>query len=349
MHVDLTAGWFPALLGTLTVVGAVGTFFLVRKRRGWQGWCAAGLTAVLAVATGAALVNSHYGYYRSLSDIVGDDGGGGFPDGNGGGPHPLGGVVLTTIPGTESGVGSYPAMVYLPPQHWSEPKRAFPVVYLIHGTPGAPDNIFEAGQAAAGGLAAAVAGNPVIIVAPTAGPDSGSDTECVDGAQGNWETYLTQDVVAAVDKTYRTIAAREDRAIGGLSMGGYCGLNLGLRHRDTYSTIIDLSGETRPTYDDGMRALFGNVPNLDAVVADNSPRTYAARLSSSPPMRLWLDCGTSDADVLQPLLGIAGTLRSRGFDVMVKERSGGHSWSVWRAAMAQSVPWAAARMPQDGR
>ena len=55
-------------------------------------------------------------------------------------------------------------------------------------------------------------------------------------------------VRAAVDKTYRAIADREDRAIGELSMGGYCGLNLGLRHRDTYSTITDLSGRRdRPT------------------------------------------------------------------------------------------------------
>src|SRR5664280_2537066 len=73
------------------------------------------------------------------------------------------------------------------------------------------------------------------------------DSECVDG-------------VAAVDAQLRTVADRSHRAVGGMSAGGYCALNLGLRHRDTFAAIVDMSGLTVPTHAGGLTALFGSEP-----------------------------------------------------------------------------------------
>src|SRR5688572_29804627 len=53
---------------------------------------------------------------------------------------------------------------------------------------------------------------------------------CVE--QARYETYIKQDLVGHVDATYRTIADRGARGIGGLSMGGYGALVLGLRNPD---------------------------------------------------------------------------------------------------------------------
>ena len=67
------------------------------------------------------------------------------------------------------------------------------------------------------------------------------DSLCVDTAsQGNAETYLLKDVITAVDNQLRTKVDPKHRGIGGLSMGGYCALNLGLKHPDLFSVVARL-------------------------------------------------------------------------------------------------------------
>ena len=66
--------------------------------------------------------------------------------------HPRGAVVSVRLPGTESGFGDPAAMVYFPPQYFTEPTRRFPVVYLLHGSPGAPIDWFRAARASDAGL-----------------------------------------------------------------------------------------------------------------------------------------------------------------------------------------------------
>ena len=340
LHVPITAGWFLALLCVITVALVTGTVLAFRRSRGWKPWLAGGVSVLVLVVTVAAFINAHYSCYQWLDDLTNERT---WPDAAGKGPHLDGGVLSTAIPGQTSKVSAGDAIVYLPPQYWSEPKRAFPVIYLIHGTPGAPDDLFRAGRASDAGLAAARSGFPVIVVAPSVGQDWTSDTECVNGAQGQWDTYVSVDVVAAVDHNLRTIHSREGRAIGGMSMGGYCALNLGLQHRDTFSTIFDLSGETGPSFDAGMPALFGSVPDLTAVVNANTPGTYVSKLPALPLERIWLDCGEDDATgPLEDMTAIAPKLQARGFDVVFKTRDGGHEWAVWRAALSESIPWAAA-------
>ena len=347
-HIPITAGWFLALLSMLVVTLVTGTVCAARwapgsrRARGWTAWACGGLSLILAGVTGLAFVNAHYGYYQWLDDLTNERS---WPDGAGKGLHPDGGVLSAAMPGTTSKVTAADAMIYLPPQYWTQPSRAFPVLYLIHGTPGGPDDLFRAGRASDAALAAARSGFPLIVVAPSVGSDWTSDTECVDGAQGQWDRYVSVDVVAAVERNLRTIRTREGRAIAGLSMGGYCALNLGLRHRDRFATVVDLSGLTAPTFDSGLRALFGDVADLTAVVDANTPRSYVARLPRVPLERVWLDCGQDDdTGPLADITAIAPRLQSRGFDVALSTRSGGHEWAVWRAALADSIPWAAAAM-----
>ena len=54
------------------------------------------------------------------------------------GHYGRGAVVEVELPGLQSGFGSHHALVYVPPQYFTQPLRHFPVVYLIHGSPGAP-------------------------------------------------------------------------------------------------------------------------------------------------------------------------------------------------------------------
>ena len=58
-----------------------------------------------------------------------------------------------------------------------------------------------------------------------------------EGQKNAWEDFIVKDLIGHVDATYRTIARREGRAINGLSMGGYGGLTVGLRHPDLFCSI----------------------------------------------------------------------------------------------------------------
>ena len=73
-------------------------------------------------------------------------------------------------------------------------------------------------------------------------PDAGNSwyvnwAKSEDGQKNRWEDCLIKDLIGHVDATYRTVARREGRAINGLSMGGYGGLMLGLRHPDLFCSI----------------------------------------------------------------------------------------------------------------
>jgi enterochelin esterase-like enzyme len=126
-----------------------------------------------------------------------------------------------------------------------------------------------------------------------------------------------------------------------MSAGGYCALNLGLRHRDAVATIIDMSGDTVPTHTSGAVSLFGaHNPDVAADVLANSPAHYATTISPQPPTRIWLDSGSADTDIVHEMSALNRTLVGRGIDVVWQVRPGGHTYWVWTAAMREALPWA---------
>jgi enterochelin esterase-like enzyme len=253
---------------------------------------------------------------------------------------PHGGVVRLAVPDRGSGFGPSTALVYLPPQYFAEPLRHFPVVYLLHGSPGSPGDWIRGGGASRTGSALAADGQPAVIVMPRMSHHWLDDPECVDGIHVRAETHLLQDVLPAAESAYRTLPGGVDRIIAGMSAGGFCALNLGLRHPDTFGTIIDMSGLDRPTHAGGTAALFGPGPQGDAAEAANDPSRYAAGLPDHLPVRIWMDAGRSDHDVIPGLVRLQTVLRSRGIDVRLRIRPGRHTYHVWRPALRQALQWA---------
>jgi enterochelin esterase-like enzyme len=117
-------------------------------------------------------------------------------------------------------------LVYLPPGYDSDQRSRYPVLYMLHGLGGDRYQWRELGLfAAADALIAAGSIEPLIIVTP-----DGRSSYWVDHA-GNgpkWGTFVARDLVNRIDSTYRTVANRYSRAIGGVSMGGHGALQLAL-------------------------------------------------------------------------------------------------------------------------
>ena len=58
---------------------------------------------------------------------------------------------------------------------------------------------------------------------------------------GNWEDFITHDVITHIDNKYRTLANKESRSIAGSSMGGYGALNLSMLHPEIYCAGFGIS------------------------------------------------------------------------------------------------------------
>ena len=125
------------------------------------------------------------------------------------------------------------------PEGYYQSDARYPVLYLLHGY---MQNYTVWGR----NLAAAFYArnlNDLIVVLPDGGNSwfinyASSD----DGQSNNWEDHIVVDVLAHVDKNYRTEARREGRAIAGLSMGGFGAYSMGLRNSELFVSIGSTSG-----------------------------------------------------------------------------------------------------------
>jgi len=133
--------------------------------------------------------------------------------------------------------------VYLPPSYTANRSQRYPVVYLLHGygrvgeqwvpfigLPGSMDN----------GLAKGTT-KEMIVVIPDANTKYGGSMYSNSPTTGDWETYITHDLVAYIDSHYRTIATRESRGLGGHSMGGYGVWRIAMKHPEVYSSVYAMS------------------------------------------------------------------------------------------------------------
>ncbi len=333
LALPLTAPSTFAVLVGLTAVGIL----LARRLRRTARVLGLVLAILSATATAADATNAYFGYLPRVGDAVSVVGApAAWPvvtrsDLLAGPRSPLagtGGVLTLRLPDRGSGFGAADALAWLPPQYFTEPTRRFAVVYLAHGSPGVPQDWFRGGQAASIGLALARRGLPLVIVAPQLSRGWLDDPECVDGAHEPAASHLLVDVVPGVDAALRTAPIRGARLLGGMSAGGYCAANLGLRHPDVFGAVMDLSGLDRPTHTGGARSLYGADARTRAAV--DSPGVYAGWLRPDPPVAVWLGFGAQDEEVGPGLVRLDRALRADGFEVHLVTRPGRHTFRVWR-------------------
>jgi S-formylglutathione hydrolase FrmB len=138
--------------------------------------------------------------------------------------------------------------VYLPPDYEKSAKR-FPTVYCLSGFTGRGkmmlnDNAFSPSlDERLDDLITSKKIKPLIAVMPDCFTYYGGSQYLNSTATGNYEDYLTQEIVEMVDKTFRTIDDKNFRAVVGKSSGGYGALICGFRHADKFGLISSISGD----------------------------------------------------------------------------------------------------------
>ncbi|WP_372405847.1 alpha/beta hydrolase [Streptomyces luteireticuli] len=328
-------------------------------------WAGAVLCGLLVVLLGASQINRHFDQYPTarsalntwltkttkLSDATGTAGPTlAVPPGKALSdvwrpPPDLpkdGTLSRSAIPGTRSGFRARDAYVYLPPAYRTTPRPLLPVIVLMAGQPGSPDDWINSGRlvdmmntfaAAHRGLA------PVVVVADPLGSQF-ANTLCMDSRLGNVQTYLATDVPDWIRAHLQVAAPRTSWVISGISFGGTCSLQLGVNAPQVYGVINDISGQEAPTLGSrkktidkafgGDAAAFERVNPLDVMARERFPDTRAAFIA-----------GRSDSTYGPQQRKVYEAAVAAGMKAEWVELPGGHSWQVWRPGLERQLPWIA--------
>lgn len=334
------------LVGVL--LAAVGLLIAVALSRRLAVNAVAGvLTLTVATFWGALMVNAFYGYYDSWGAAVADLTGSGnhyaIRQANrelAGHGVERGRLVQLQLGGGRSGI-SRSGLVYLPPQYANPAYRAvrFPVVELLHGSPGDPGNWVA--QMHVVRLATELIVHrqigPMVLVMPDINGGLNQALECLDSGRVKDDTYITTDVRTYLQQHYRVSRDATQWGVLGYSSGGYCAANLALRHRTSFGAFAALDGYYRPQDGPAARVL-GHRP---AAMADNDPLTavLALRPGDGPLPAAWISAGTGNGrDYRAGKAFVTGLRRLESVPFMI-ERGAHHNVAAWRAAVPVALRW----------
>lgn len=194
--------------------------------------------------------------------------------------------------------------VYLPAGYADSGDRRYSTLYFLHGMNGSEHQWQDRGASAR--LDALVAGkdvDPMIVVCPDG--DNSFYLNWLNGKQ-DWEAFIVKDLVATIDKNYRTIPERRNRGLTGDSMGGYGALNLTFRNPTVFGSVSAHSAALFPEEIDKMPAwmkgpggrfgeIFGDPPDI-AYWKANNPLHLAATMDAMKlsSLSIYFDCGEND-------------------------------------------------------
>jgi len=264
--------------------------------------------------------------------------------------------------------------ILLPSGYASHPHKRYPVLYLLHGTSGTASDWTVMGNAEP-----ATAGLPLIVVMPDIALNDGGGGYCTnfpDGTQ-DWTTFHIDELIPWVQSNLRTLNSRSERAIAGLSQGGFCSLSYAARYPSLFGEAFSFSGDVDIAQDPDARneflgiqaatatgldgglapdAFFGNPTSDYLNYADHDPATLAANLREtklyiyfgdgvpgpfdSPTNSATIGGAPIEAYIHQVNLDFHTRLEQLGITPAVYDPygSGTHSWPYWNRDLTWSLP-----------
>ncbi|MGR6583561.1 alpha/beta hydrolase [Rhodococcus qingshengii] len=259
---------------------------------------------------------------------------------------PIRGRVTTLpVPGIISGFSARDAQVYLPPSYFTNPRPLLPVLVLMAGQPGKPEDWLQGGKLTATmdafardheGLA------PVVVIADGTGSQMANPL-CTDSSQGKVGTYLAKDLPAAVANAFQIDTNPRAWAIGGLSYGGTCSLQMATNYPEVYPTFLDLSGQLEPSLGDRQRTVDEIFGGDEAAFVKVNPMDLLATRKFPNSGGVFV-VGTDDNEFKPGQQKVYEAAKAAGMDARYLELPGGHSFSVWSAGVEQELTWISQRM-----
>ncbi|MGE5550356.1 MAG: alpha/beta hydrolase [Bacteroidota bacterium] len=240
-----------------------------------------------------------------------------------------------TMP-SEALAGKARAIVYLPPGY--NEREKYPVLYALHGY-GADEKTWLTslgGSRTADRLIGESRIKPLIIVAPYIGDSWG-----LNASGERYEDFLCRELIAYIDGHYSTIASRDGRYIGGISMGGAVALRLAFTRRDLYGKAGGHSPALWPGEIPGVMSLW--VYPSEALREERDPLRLA-RTKNLQGLQVYLDCGEQDDPEFQAgCKELYRILRDRGIEAELHLSPGAHDAEYWRPMIEKYLLFYAGR------
>lgn len=216
----------------------------------------------------------------------------------------------------------------LSPAHRANAK--LPVIYLLHGGGGGFrdwSNYSDVAKFAEAGA---------LLVMPEA--ESSYYTNAVNPPEDRFEDYIVHDLIADVEARFQVATGRANRAVVGLSMGGFGAVKIGLRHPDLFVFAAGLSSALdvprRPFsikrfhQSRHYNSIFG--PAGGQARRENDPFTLLRTANPEVAPYLFLTCGEQEG-LLAANREFAALLSERHFKYEFHTARGGHDWNQWNS------------------
>jgi enterochelin esterase family protein len=229
-------------------------------------------------------------------------------------------------------------VVYTPPGYTKNTSVKYPVFYLISGTTDTEETWFKVGRTnfILDNLIAEGKAKPMIVVMPygniaarlaeqkrTSKPADPTDREGADALNRakSFEIDLVNNVLPYVEKNYRTINNKDNRAIGGFSRGGGQTLRTAFGNMDKFSWICAYSSYLSPQeMEKNYKTIYEN------------PEQTNRQLKL-----LWVSVGNEDF-LYKPTVEFMDFLKAKNLRYKSLITSGGHTWMNTKIYLAATAP-----------
>ena len=228
--------------------------------------------------------------------------------------------------------------VYTPPGYASGAGK-FPVFYLLHGAGDCDDSWTSVGRAGfiLDNLIADKKAKPMIVVMPAGHVTSGGFRQPTDN--DDFSRDFMTDVMPHVEKNYRVLTDRSQRAIAGLSMGGNQALIIAIANLTKFGYIGVFSS-----------GLLGSFPIARPAGAPTPPppppgpsweeknKKALENAASKKGLKIfWFSTGKDDF-LVENTRKTVEFFKSKGFNATYDESTGAHTWINWRSYLRDFAP-----------
>lgn len=226
--------------------------------------------------------------------------------------------------------------IYTPPGYETS-KEKYPVLYLLHGAGGDEEAWSTLGRAAQimDNLIAKGKAKPMIVVMPNANvtqdaaPGAGSlgyykpQFMAPKTMDGTYEATFP-DIMKFVENNYRVKADKADRAIAGLSMGGYHSLHISRYYPNTFDYVGLFSAAILPNQN-VTHEVYNDIDGTLKKQMENGYKLY------------WIGMGKTDF-LYKSGEEYLAKLDELGMKYIYRESDGGHIWKNWRVYLSEFAP-----------
>jgi S-formylglutathione hydrolase FrmB len=230
-----------------------------------------------------------------------------------------------------------------PPYELPKKDTKFRTVYLLHGITGDHSEWHRGSQIEFTALQRRLA-----VVTPDVGNSFGKNLP--NGA--NYENFLAYELPDLLESHFPLSPKREDRAIAGLSMGGYSAFRTAFAHPDIFGYTASLSGavnikgvqnrDSNPLLDIAQTMVafaFGeNGQRFDENKDDLLASLNRLRRENQEIPKIFQAIGTEDF-IYAENRQLGDDLKRLGFQAIYEEGPGAHDFAFWNTAVDHVLAW----------